>query len=128
VDNTFDGWRGWEGFVFSFQAEARPFSGNRTLDALHRALDEIGVKSEERERRNITFHSWRAFANTYMRARGISGEEVSQLIRHDSAAITEHFSALRLEEFKDVAEAKEALVAGIRAPSEVVAVGKEGPQ
>jgi len=46
----------------------------------------------------------------------ISGDKVRQLIRDDSAEMTEHYSAFRLEDFKDVAEAQEALVAGIRAP------------
>jgi integrase len=126
VYDTIDAWRTWEGFVFSFKAGAWPVSGNRTLDALYRALDEIGIESEERERRNIKFHSWRAFANTFMRARGISGEKVRQLIRHDSEEMTERYSVFRVEDFKDVAEAQEALVAGIRAPSETVAVAKEG--
>jgi integrase len=66
---------------------------------------------EERKKRNITFHSWRPFANTFLRARGISGEKVRQLIRHDSEEMTEHYSAFRVEDFKDVAKAQEALVA-----------------
>ena len=83
----------------------------RTLDALYGALEEIEIHKEERERRTITFHSWRAFANTFMRARGISGEKVRQLTRHESEEMTEHYSAFRLEDFKDVADAQEALVA-----------------
>ena len=116
VFDTVDSWRVWEGFVFSFRAGAQPVTGNRVRDALFRALDEIGVKSEERERRNIKFHSWRAFANTYMLARGISGEKVRELIRHESKEMTKLYSDFHLEDFKDVAAAQEALVAGIRAP------------
>jgi integrase len=62
---------------------------------------EIGIHKKEREPRNITFHSWRAFANTFMRGRGISGEKVRQLIRHECEEMTEHYSAFRLEDFKD---------------------------
>jgi integrase len=109
-------WLEWEGFVFSFQTGARPVSGNRTLGALYAALDKIGITAEQRKERNITFHSWRSFANTFMRARGISGEKVRQLIRHDSTEMTEHYTDFHLEDFKDVAEAQEALVATIRAP------------
>jgi len=61
------------------------------------ALDEIGVTAEERGRRTITFHSWRAFANTFMVVRGISGEKVRQLIRHDSEEMTGHYSDFHLE-------------------------------
>ncbi len=119
VYDTIQSWLEWQGFVFSFQAGARPVSGNRTLGALHAALDEIGITAEQRKERNITFHSWRAFANTFMRARGISGEKVRQLIRHGSEEMTEHYSDFHLEDFKDVAAAQEALVAGIRASEAV---------
>ncbi len=70
--NTIDSWCAWHGFVFSFQAGARPVSGNRTLGALYKALDKIGICQGERKRRNITFHSWRAFANTFMRAHRVT--------------------------------------------------------
>ncbi len=116
IYNTIDSWLAWEGFVFSFQTGARPVSGNRTLGALYAALVKIGITADERTRRNLTFHSWRAFANTFMRARGISGEKVRQLTRHASAEMTEHYSAFRLEDFKDVAAAQDELVAGILAP------------
>jgi integrase len=122
VYDAIDSWCAWEGFIFSFQRGVRPVSGNRTLGALYEALDRIGIPKEERTRRTITFHSWRAFANTYMRARGISGEKVRQLTRHDSEEMTEHYSAFRLEDFKDVAAAQEALVASYVEP-EVTAVG-----
>jgi integrase len=107
-------WCRWEGFIFSYCKGRKPAEPSRVNDALKSALEKIGITTEERERRNISFHSWRAFANTYMRARGISGEKVRQLTRHASEAMTEHYSAFRLEDFKDVAEAQEALVTGIR--------------
>ena len=119
VYDTIDSWRAWEGFVFSFQAGARPVSGNRTLDALYSALEKIAITGEERERRNIKFHSWRAFANTFMRARGISGEKVRQLIRHESEEMTEHYSDFHLDDFKDVAAAQEALVASFTGPEQI---------
>ena len=59
-----------------------------------------------------------------MRAQGISGEKVRQLTRHASEEMTEHYSAFRLEDFKDVAAAQEALVAGIRAPEAQEAAGE----
>ena len=44
------------------------------------------------------------------RARLISGEKVGQLTRHESEEMTEHYSAFRLEDFKDVADTQRALV------------------
>lgn len=111
VFDAIDSWCVWDGFVFSFQAGARPVSATRTLGALYAALERIGIPREDREHRNITFHSWRAFANTFMRGRGISDAKVRELTRHAAEEMTEHHSAFRLEDFKDVAAAQEALVA-----------------
>jgi len=111
VFQTIMTWCAWKGFIFSFQLGERPANGNRVNDALSAALEKIGITAEERTRRVLSFHSWRAFANTYMRAAGISGDKVRQLTRHASEEMTEHYSAFRLEDFKDVAEAQDALVA-----------------
>jgi integrase len=118
VFRTIMEWCAWDGFIFSFQLGAKPANGNRCNDALTAAMAEIGITAEERTRRVLSFHSWRAFANTYMRAAGISGEKVRQLTRHATAEMTEHYSAFRLEDFKDVAAAQEQLVAGIQAPAQ----------
>jgi integrase len=115
VFDAIDAWCAWDGFIFSFKRGDRPCSANRVAGALIDALERIGIPAEERTRRRLSFHSWRAFANTYMRAAGISGEKVRQLTRHDSEQMTEHYSAFRLEDFKDVAAAQEALVTGFKA-------------
>ncbi len=113
VYQTIMAWCAWDGFIFSFKLGVRPASGNRCNDALTAALEKIGIAAEERTRRKLSYHSWRAFANTYMRAQGISGEKVRQLTRHASEEMTEHYSAFRLEDFKDVAAAQEELVASM---------------
>jgi integrase len=119
VFQTIMTWCAWEGFVFSFKLGERPANGNRVNDALSAALEKIGITPEDRTRRVLSFHSWRAFANTYMRAAGISGEKVRQLTRHASEEMTEHYSAFRLEDFKDVAAAQEELVEGIQSRERV---------
>ena len=50
-------------------------------------------------------------AESPTRAWLISGEKVRQLTRQKSEEITEHYSAFRLEDFKDMAEAQQELVA-----------------
>ncbi len=115
VVQTIETWCTWDGFIFSFQRGACPCSANRIAGALIDALGRIGIPAEERKRRRLSFHSWRAFANTYMRARGISGEKVRELTRHDSEEMTEHYSQFRLEDFKDVAAAQEVLVGELQA-------------
>jgi len=110
IYETIDSWCTWTGFVFSFQQGERPATGNRVLDALYRAIEAIGISQEERERRNVKFHSWRAFANTYMIGRGIAGAKVRELTRHKSVAMTEHYTSFNPEDFKDIAAAQESLV------------------
>ncbi|MGA2977310.1 MAG: tyrosine-type recombinase/integrase [Spirochaetia bacterium] len=119
VFDTILTWCAWEGYLFSFKLGERPANGNRCNDALTAAMENIGITAEERTRRVLSFHSWRAFANTYMRAAGISGEKVRQLTRHATAEMTEHYSAFRLEDFKDIAAAQEQLIAGIQMPTRV---------
>ncbi len=114
VHDAIDRWCAWEGFVFSYCGGLQPAEPSRVNDALKAALEKIGIPAKERLRRNVSFHSWRAFANTFMRARGIADSKVRELTRHASQEMTEHYSAFRLEDFKDVREAQEELVAGIR--------------
>lgn len=106
----------WEGYIFSFAhgeyyVGERPCTANRIEDALKAALAEIGIDEAQRKERNVTFHSWRAFANTYFQGRGISGEKVREITRHKTEKMTQHYSQFSLEHFRDVAEAQEALVA-----------------
>jgi integrase len=115
VYDTIDSWRAWEGFVFSLTAGARPVGKDATLRALRTALVKIGVSRADQKQRNIGFHSWRAFANTFMRARGIPDAKVRMLTRHASEEMTEHYSAFRLEDFADVAAAQKEL---LRPPEE----------
>jgi len=100
----------WGGYVFSFTNGVRPCTGNRVNDALIFALDAIGIDDTTRRARKLTFHSWRAFANTYFRNAGVPDAKVRQITRHVSEAMTEHYSAFRLDDFREVAEAQGALV------------------
>ena len=131
--DTLSGFLEWEGYIFSYnhadrRAGDRPCTANRINDALKAALGEIGIPDDPDYRkegrparpgsmqaRNITFHSWRAFANTYFQGRGISGEKVREMTRHTTQKMTEHYSQFSLEHFKDVVEAQDALVASIMA-------------
>jgi len=99
------------GYIFSLSGGKRPCTANRVNDALTAALSAIGIDNAARSARKISFHSWRAFANTYFRASGVPDNKVRQITRHESEAMTEHYSAWRLEDFHDVAAAQTALVA-----------------
>lgn len=93
----------WEGYVFSFSLGETPATGARTTEALYEALGNIGIDEEERKRRNLVFHSWRRFANTYLRSRGLPDAKVRQLTRHGSESMTEHYTSWESNDFSDVA-------------------------
>jgi integrase len=105
----------WPGYVLSYTSGRRPATGSKITAALNAALVRIGISEEQRVARNIKFHSWRAFANTYFRSCGIPGEKVRQITRHDTEEMTEHYSRFRVEDFHDIAEAQESMVAGLQA-------------
>lgn len=100
----------WNGYILSFSMGERPATASKLTHSLNDAVEKIGIPTAERRERRISFHSWRAFANTYFRARGISGEKVRAITRHDTEEMTEHYSAFRVEDFRDVAEAQADMV------------------
>jgi integrase len=94
----------WNGYVFSFTQGRTPATGARVTDALYRAYENIGIDEEERLRRGLVFHSWRRFANTYLRSRGLPDAKVRQLTRHESESMTDHYTNWNAEDFSDVAK------------------------
>lgn len=94
----------WDGYIFSFSLGKRPATGARVTDAFYAALAKIGIDENERARRNLVFHSWRRFANTYLRSRGLPDAKVRQLTRHESESMTEHYTSWDANDFSDVAK------------------------
>ncbi len=93
----------WEGYIFSFSLGKTPATGARATEAFYEALRRIGIGDEERKHRNLVFHSWRRFANTYLRSRGLPDAKVRQLTRHGSESMTEHYTTWDADDFSDVA-------------------------
>jgi len=101
------------GYIFSLSDGKRPGTANRVNDALVDALKQIGISDELRRKRKISFHSWRAFANTYFRSQGVADAKVREITRHESEDMTELYTDWRLEDFRDVADAQDRLIAEI---------------
>lgn len=53
----------WD-LVFAYREDGAPLSDKRIGARLYDALKKVGITETERDRRNITFHSWRPFFNT----------------------------------------------------------------
>ncbi|MBO7123173.1 MAG: tyrosine-type recombinase/integrase [Treponema sp.] len=101
-----------KGFVFSLDGE-RPASEKYCQNKLCLALDKIGVGKEERERRRISFHSWRVFCNTYFRDAGVPDSKIREVTRHETAEMTEHYTSFNLDSYKEVIQAQDSLLGGL---------------
>ena len=72
----------------------------------YKALENIGISSEARKERNITFHSWRHFYNSLMRGK-IHDAKLRQLTGHKTLAMTDHYTHFNINDFKDVLSIQE---------------------
>jgi len=101
----------WDtGFILSYNCGRTPVTGNRLTEGLYKAMDKIGIHAKERAERNIVFHSWRIFCNSYLRTQNISDAKIRAETRHTSQRMTDHYTVWRAENFTEVREAQEALV------------------
>ena len=99
---------GTGGYVFSFTRGKTPATGNRVTKQLYETLERAGVSWEERKRRGICFHSWRAFFNTVMRGR-VSDVKLRKVTGHVTVAMTELYTRYNLEDYRDVAQVQEEI-------------------
>ncbi len=60
--------------------------------AFYEVLDKIGIKEEERKRRNITFHSLRHFFSTFSKDEEVSLEERMLILGHRSGKVNERYT------------------------------------
>ena len=58
----------------------------------YKVLDKIGIKEEEREKRNITFHSLRHTFSTLARDEAISQEDRMVVLGHKSIEINDRYT------------------------------------
>lgn len=85
-------------FVFSGKSPFTPIDHKTVQKYFKRALDSIGIAEEERKERNITFHSWRHFANTMFRESGIADSIVRNIMGHSSSQMTDLYSHFDVRE------------------------------
>ena len=95
-----------EDFIFFGKDRSIPIYHKRIRNMLYTVLENIGILPEERENRNITFHSWRHFFNTFFRGR-IHDSKLQRLTGHKTIEMTEHYTNFRIEDFRDVMKIQE---------------------
>ena len=94
-------------FVFFGSTRNFPLSNGVILRTLYRAFEKIGISSEDRRERNITFHSWRHFYNSMMRGK-VHDAKLQRLTGHRTLAMTEHYTHFSIDDFKDVLNIQES--------------------
>jgi len=98
-----------KGYLFSYDLGKSPVNATRPTMALYEAMDLIGIKEKTRKERNITFHSWRHFFNTYLRSSNVTDAKVQSVTGHKTQAMTEKYTKFRLDDYKEVIVAQEEL-------------------
>ena len=99
-----------EGYIFSYTNGVTPISNHTVTGCLYKALEKIGINSDERKERNITFHSWRHFFNTTLRSNGVSDSKVQSLTGHSTLEMTEHYTHFKLEDYAEIKDIQERIV------------------
>lgn len=83
-------------FIFSFNNGIKPMDHKSVYKRFWKALEIIGIDKKERNKRNITFHSYRHGINTMLLESGVAPETVRLLLGH-SPSMTAHYSHLQMD-------------------------------
>lgn len=93
--------------VFHGSFPDKPLDFKRMNDSLYHALEQIGISTDERKSRNISFHSWRYFFNTHCRSQGIADFKIRAVMGHKTMQMTERYTNINMDDLKDVKQIQE---------------------
>lgn len=86
-------------FIFSGRDPFKPLSRNTINRKLSKALSVIGIDENEKRSRGLTFHSWRHYANTILRTKGIPDVVVRNIIGHTTDQMSNHYTHIDMVEY-----------------------------
>ena len=86
----------------------KPVDSKKISDELYAAFKNIEISDEQRRARNITFHSWRHFFNSFLKTK-VADVKLQRITGHRTQEMTEHYTTFRLEDFQDVLEIQEEI-------------------
>ena len=95
-----------ESFVFFGSSAVRPIENKDIYDKLYSAFENIGISPQEREGRNITFHSWRHLYNSLMRGR-VPDSKLQRMTGHQTKEMVEHYTHFKLSDYQEILEVQE---------------------
>jgi integrase len=97
-------------FIFSKNGGKTPLQRKDVYEAFYEALKNIGIDEEERKKRNISFHGWRHFLNTMLRAANVSDSKVKSVTGHKSSEMTDHYTHFDATKFTEVRRVQETVL------------------
>jgi integrase len=100
-----------EGYVFVKKPQAKsPIGRNTVAQSLFKALETIGIDEGRRKKRNLTFHSWRHFFNTFLLTENVTDAKVMAVTGHVTNNMKEHYTHFDTTKFSEVIEAQKRLM------------------
>ena len=104
---------GDEAFLFfSLDAGGVPISKNKIEAYSYKAIENI-IGKDERKQRNVTFHSWRYYVNSFLIEDNIPTLTVQKVTGHLTKKMTEHYYKLMAKGMADVLAAQEKMAGKI---------------
>jgi integrase len=100
-----------EGYLFSDDGGETPIPVERIGYQFDSALKKIGISHEERKKRNLTFHAWRHFLNTYLRMHNVSDAKVQSVTGHRTKKMTDRYTHFDTRQFTEVRDIQSELLA-----------------
>lgn len=94
-----------EGYIFSKNGE-KPVSTSAIRGPFSVELAKLGVPDPE----NLTFHSFRHYANTKLVAANVNAEKVRAVIGHASESMTEHYLHLKADDLKEIQDVQTSIM------------------
>jgi integrase len=94
-----------QGYLFSDDGGKTPVTVDRIRRGFDKALGKIGISRAEKLERNLSFHAWRHFFNTFMRVRNVADSKVQSVTGHLTKKMTDkytHFDTRKFNEVRDV--------------------------
>jgi integrase len=99
-----------DGYIFSDDGGVTPIRSEMIERQLNKALERTGIDDATRKKRNLTFHAWRHFFNTFLRMANIADSKVQSVTGHKSLKMTEHYTHFDTRQFAEVREVQTTLL------------------
>lgn len=101
-------------FVFYGSLRDKPMHARGVSEAYREAIHAMGISEEERIRRRLTFHSWRHWYNSMIRAQGkLPDYALRQLTRHRAESMTERYTDILPEQREQQRQAVAKIAEGL---------------